>query len=280
MYDTLEKIGDSTIQHGVNNNRIYLMKLHKNDFPTIIKKIELLAAEKNYSKIFVKIPAWAINGFLADGYVKEANIPGFYNGKIDAYFFSKFIDPSRAIQDVESGTMVDKHIELALSKQGQYNESQKNTAFKLRMLNVDDISQLAKIYSKVFKSYPFPIFDEQYLKETMNNNVVYFGAFNDDKLVAASSAEMDLTAKNVEMTDFATSPDFSGNNLSLVLLREMETQMHKKKMKTFYTIARSYSAGMNITFARQDYKYAGTLINNTNIFGKIESMNVWYKSIV
>jgi hypothetical protein len=51
-------------------------------------------------------------------------------------------------------------------------------------------------------------------------------------------------------------------------------------MKLFYTIARSYSAGMNITFAKQDYKYTGTLINNTNIFGKIESMNVWYKLVV
>jgi hypothetical protein len=28
------------------------------------------------------------------------------------------------------------------------------------------------------------------------------------------------------------------------------------------------------------YLFAGTLTNNTNISGKIESMNVWYKSLV
>jgi len=36
---------------------------------------------------------------------------------------------------------------------------------------------------------------------------------------------------------------------------------------------------MNITFARNNYSFAGTLINNTNISGQIESMNVWYKAL-
>ncbi|HOM70936.1 MAG TPA: putative beta-lysine N-acetyltransferase, partial [Armatimonadota bacterium] len=50
-------------------------------------------------------------------------------------------------------------------------------------------------------------------------------------------------------------------------------------MKTAYTIARSLSYGMNITFAKQGYQYAGTLTNNTNICGHMESMNVWYKHL-
>jgi putative beta-lysine N-acetyltransferase len=81
------------------------------------------------------------------------------------------------------------------------------------------------------------------------------------------------------MTDFATNPEYSGNNLSLLLLRAMEEEMIIRKVKTVYTIARSYSKGMNITFAKQNYQYMGTLINNTNIAGNIENMNVWYKSI-
>ncbi len=105
------------------------------------------------------------------------------------------------------------------------------------------------------------------------------GVYLGNKLISASSAEMDVSAKNAEMTDFATDPDYAGNNLSLHLLREMEAEMRKRKMKTLYTIARSFSAAMNITFAKLDYKYTGTLVNNTNIFGKIESMNIWYKSL-
>jgi len=34
---------------------------------------------------------------------------------------------------------------------------------------------------------------------------------------------------------------------------------------------------MNITFSRMGYRYSGTLLNNTNISGRLESMNVWYK---
>jgi hypothetical protein len=37
---------------------------------------------------------------------------------------------------------------------------------------------------------------------------------------------------------------------------------------------------MNITFAKAGYAYGGRLHNNTNIAGNIESMNVWYKSLV
>lgn len=34
---------------------------------------------------------------------------------------------------------------------------------------------------------------------------------------------------------------------------------------------------MNVTFSKLNYNYGGTLINNTNISGDLESMNVWYK---
>ena len=37
--------------------------------------------------------------------------------------------------------------------------------------------------------------------------------------------------------------------------------------------------GMNITFAKQKYIFAGTLVNNTDISGGIESMNIWYKPL-
>jgi len=280
MYDVIEKIGKSTIQHGPNNNRIYLMKLHKDDYPKIVQKLDLLAAENNYTKIFAKIPAWAIDGFQADGFIKEASIPNFYDGKVDVYFFSKFIDHSRSIIDLQTRNAIDKYIGLALSKQDKPIVIQENPSFNLRILNEGDVSELTKTYWKVFRSYPFPIFEEEYLKKTMQENVLYFGIFKDEQLIAVSSAEMDVTAKNAEMTDFATIPEFAGNNLSLILLREMEAEMRKRKMKTLYTIARCYSAGMNITFAKMDYRYAGTLINNTDISDKIESMNVWYKSIV
>jgi hypothetical protein len=55
--------------------------------------------------------------------------------------------------------------------------------------------------------------------------------------------------------------------------------MRARNMKTPYTIARSASPGMNVTFVKSGYRYGGRVINNTNISGRIESMNVWYKHL-
>lgn len=50
-------------------------------------------------------------------------------------------------------------------------------------------------------------------------------------------------------------------------------------MKTAFTIARALSYPINATFARAGYAWAGTLVNNTNICGGFESMNVWYRAL-
>lgn len=81
------------------------------------------------------------------------------------------------------------------------------------------------------------------------------------------------------MTDFATLPEYRGNNFSVILLNKMEKEIEKQSYKLLYTIARAKSYSMNITFSKLGYFYGGTLINNTNIAGNIESMNVWYKKI-
>ena len=232
MYDTIEKLGQSTIQHGKSNNRIYLMKLSRNDLSTILESLKSLAAKNHYTKIFAKIPEWAKEKFQADGYTEEANIPNFYNGKTDVFFLSKFIDSARAKLESAAKEKIEKNIQLAQSKQGQPLTLQTHPDFTFKILADEDVLALTKLYELVFKSYPFPIFEPDYIRKTMRENIEYFGMYAGERLVAASSAEMDIASENVEMTDFATDPEFAGNNLSLYLLREMEAEMRKKKMKT------------------------------------------------
>lgn len=279
MYDKIEKIGQSTIQHGKSNDRIYLLKLNKSDYPAIIAELETIAAFNHYTKIFAKIPEWAIEEFQAKGYIKEAYIPNFFHGQQDVFFYSHFIDHSRSFLSADKRKEIDKNIRLAKSKREKFRNVSFKSEFIYRILDENDAYQLTEVYKTVFDSYPFPIFEADYLKETMADHIKYFGAFEGDKLIAASSAEMDKSGENAEMTDFATLPDYRGHSLSFILLREMEAEMRKHQIKTVYTIARSHSPGMNITFSKSGYLFAGTLINNTNIAGKIESMNVWYKNL-
>ncbi len=90
--DILETMGNSVVQHGPCNDRVYLMKLGKADYPEIVDHLDRLAADRGYSKIFAKIPADVLQGFKDEGYRLEATIPGFFPDGADACFLGKYLD--------------------------------------------------------------------------------------------------------------------------------------------------------------------------------------------
>jgi putative beta-lysine N-acetyltransferase len=276
MADVIEKLEtNAVIQHGKLNDRIYLMDAGGCYINRTIEKLNSIAEKNCYGKIFAKVPEWAGNKFEADGYLYEAKIPRFYKGEITGCFMAKFFSEKR-----EKNTDYDRSeqiLELAKSKKDNDSPEPLPKSCNLRILNEKDVDKIAALYDKVFKSYPFPINSPDYIRKTMNENFYYFGIFKGKILISVASAETYLIHGNAEMTDFATDPEFLGKNLSFFLLQAMEEDAAKRNIPTFFTIARSLSPGMNITFSKSGYKYAGTLINNTNICGKIENMNVWYK---
>lgn len=278
MQDRIETYGrGSLIQHGKKNNRVYLMKLNRKDFPEIIDYINILAREQSYTKIFCKVPYWATPSFLSSGFVVEAQIPLFYNNKEDVFFLSKFLNSDRLMR-IEHKKLEELTHQLLTVREFE-NTDRLKKGFDMLMLRSEHAEEAAGIYKQVFESYPFPIFDPEFIRANMKNDVQYYGVRWKGRLVALASAEIDRKGANAEMTDFATLHDFRGNKLSVILLSEMEQEMNKQHIHTLYTIARLNSPAMNRTFLRLHYKYAGTLIKNTNIAGTIESMNVLYKHI-
>lgn len=277
MPDIQETLGNSLIQHGPDSDRIYLMKLASVDAGTIVDQLDGLARERQYSKIFCKVPGDQVTRFQAAGYQQEALIPGFYQGQQDVAFMSRFVRPERGQLTTEQQARIDEVLSIAGQKADVPSTSP--CPDSLRPLTTTDAPGLARLYERVFPSYPFPITDPQYLRDTMATHIHYFGVFKNKELIAASSAETDPAGANAEMTDFATAPDQRGQGLALHLLRRMEQDLKDSGFQTLYTIARAVSVGMNATFARAGYRFAGTLVNNTQISGSIESMNVWYRSI-
>jgi len=276
MNDTIEIIGEgSVIQHGKENDRIYLMSL-KGDASVTIDKIKELAKSNGYSKIFCKIPKSTAPVFFANGYLLEAYIPKFYNKQEDVFFVSKFLNSDRLL-NIEKAQLLS--LNNLLSNKPERKTKKAINGYTARRLDKSDVEQITQIYRDVFVTYPFPIHNPGYILKTMEENIQYYGVEKDGKLVALSSAEKDINGGNAEMTDFATLSSHLGNNLSGLLLYIMENEMEKQGIKTLYTIARLDSIPMNKTFLRFGYEYSGTLIKNTNIAGKIESMNVYYKHI-
>lgn len=277
MEDIVETIGHgSIIQHGKLNDRIYLIKLDKKDCPGILDIISKIARDNKYTKIFCKSPDWAAPYFFAEGYITEAVIPEFYRKRESAFFLAKYLSSDRLL-GLETSHLRDLgHLfERAYSRE----KLSRDPAFQAMLLEPSDVDEITAIYKKVFLSYPFPIHDSSYILKTMKDNVRYYGIRRKRQLVAVASAEIDMEGKNAEMTDFATLTGFRGRKLGQRLLSRMEKEMKRLGIQTLYTIARLQSIPMNKVFLKHQYRYGGTLINNTNIAGKIESMNVYYKHI-
>jgi len=273
MTDVIDKIGHSMIQYGRNNQRIYLMKSSAEDLPGLLEKLDALAAKNNFSKIFAKVPESQQKLFLQNGYQVEASVPGLFNGQETGLFLGKYLIEERA-KEVHPDRVQDI---LAQAKAKQCLVSGLGAADGVsRPLFAEDMQQAADIYRQVFASYPFPIDDPDYLRSTMDH-IAYYGVWYEGQLVALSSAEIDYKNGNAEMTDFATLPEFEGKGFASLLLSRMEADMKDRQITSLYTIARAYSYGMNMTFAKNGYLFSGTLTNNTQISGGLESMNVWYK---
>jgi putative beta-lysine N-acetyltransferase len=277
--DSVEVIGSgSVIQHGKHNDRIYLMKLFPEDISLIFDALTDLTGKFAYSKIFCKVPKKLSPLFLAKGYILEAYIPRFFELKEDVLFLSKFLSSDRLL-NVQKTQLSDFSTLLQNGYAKKRNSRIKNETYDIKRLGHSDVSKITALYDKVFQTYPFPIYDPDYIHKTMKEQVHYYGAERDEELAAIASSEIDMEARNAEMTDFATHSSHLGNNLSVLLLEKMEKEMKKQGIGTLYTIARLNSLAMNKTFLRSEYQYSGTLINNTNIAGNIESMNVYYKHV-
>ncbi len=278
MTDDIVHFKHSLLQHGTSNDRVYLMKVDERDLPEVIERAETLAAQHGYSKLFTKVPATLESAFLAHGFIEEARVPGLFGGELEGVFLSRFVDPRRGKE--QFAATVHEVLDAAHAKPTvSFTDAELPDGYSSQLLGPQDAEEMAALYNVVFESYPFPIHDPNYLRQTMDEDVIYHGIRHHDALVAVSSSEMNVAAQHVEMTDFATHPDQRGAGLAGFLLEEMEQDMRRRGIRTAFTIARAYSFGMNITFSKHGYRFTGTLVNNTQIFGQLESMNIWYKAL-
>ncbi len=277
MTDRIETFGSSTIQHGKHSDRIYLMKLAGQDLPGLLPYLEDLAVEQGYSKIFAKVPGDRQEPFRRRGYHPEATVPDFYRGELDVHFMGKYFSSERRREP--KPRQVAEVLQRSDDKRAEPEAQLLPAGYLWRQLTPDDAEAMAAVYRIVFATYPFPIHDPAYLRSTMAGHIRYQGILKGTRLVAIASAELDRPGGNAEMTDFATLPEERGHGLANVLLARLEQAAAREGIITAFTIARAYSFGMNITFAKSGYTFGGTLTRNTQIAGELESMNVWYKRL-
>lgn len=234
------------------------------------------ASENGLDKIWLKSKTGHMKTFTSAGMKLEASIPGYYKGKETALIFSLYLSNHRQTPSNAGGKeLIDKAVSRAKERTVKRTLPE---AITLKWGQKKHCPALARLYSKVFTTYPFPVFDPDYLKSTIDQDSTYYiTAWHNQDLIAASSAEINRPQQNAEMTDFATLPKWRGHGLASFLLAEMESRLEGERFRCLYTLARSSSIGMNSVFANAGYVYHGVLINNCNIGEDFEDMNVWSK---
>ena len=275
--DVILHRGDSVIQHGHFNNRIYIMKLAPADIHDIIRYADDLARKEGYTKIFIKVPESSVEVFASDGYVSEATVPFFYRGDEPAVFMGKYLDPKR--KDIPDATVMASVLSDAFSHAGERTPYTVPAGFSVMHAHAGDADDISALFRTVFTTYPFPIDDPDYVRKTMQGSIRYFVMKKSHLLAAVASCEIDAENLNAEVTDFATGPLFRGRGFASLLLQSMETELKKEGIRLACTICRAGFGPINTVFAGAGYEFGGMLPNNTNICGTVESMNVRYKKL-
>ncbi len=277
MFDTIEKIGSARVQHGENNKRIFLTDVGQEDLDTLIHTVETIAKNNLYEKIVGRVPEWGLEPFLERGYRVEAKIPNMFKGDTSGFFVANYINRERASCCQKEMTIIEsvKSIAYASTKSNETSIALPSE-FKLKKLETKDMETLVKLHTKAFKSYPFPIFDKAYLLDCLEKKIEFFGLYDKENLVISTAIKLNEEDGNIEIIDFATHPDYRGQNLYYYLVEAIKIKAKKNKYRSIFSTVRSKSYGLNITFCQQGFHCGGTLINQTRVLSEIESMNVWY----
>lgn len=258
------------------NRRLKILDYTVTDFSAMTERLVWLAKHNKFDKIFVKARKRDFQKFLSHGYVMEGVLRYYFNGE-DAYILSRFSSKARAMSKglLDEAQMIEDLI----------YHTEKKTIGKLEpgiqivTATYEQIPQLAFIYRNIFETYPSPLKNPDYIKSAMDRDCLYKLAILNGEAVAAASVEINRKHSNAEMTDCATIPQARGKGLMQHLLLALERDLKGMGIKTSFTFCRATSMSMNKVFFRLDYEYSGRLINNCDIFGSFEDMNIWVKKL-
>lgn len=258
------------------NRRVKVLNF-AGDISGICERIDYLARENGFDKIFVKARADQWQQFLIHGYMLEGIILHYFDGE-DAFVVSRFLSQAR----VSSPTLIEEAelIQSLMATPRNPKPLVPPPGYTISVANEEDIPAIALLYSHVFASYPAPLTMPDFLLSTMRRNVVYMIIKDPQgQVVSAASADIDARHANAEMTDCATFPAERGKGLMAMALASLEGILRERGIKCAYTMARATEAAMNKVFHNLSYDYCGRLINNCDISGGFEDINIWSKSL-
>lgn len=267
---------NAEVEISVYNKRLTILNysfLTNEGILDLANLIENLCSKYDLGKAWGKIRRKDLELYTSQGFTAEAYIDNFFIEE-DAVICAKYFNDKRKLS-LTSQRNQEVLERLDLIQITEYTP-EVPAGYSFKIAEAHDMEAVSSLLSLVFETYPYPI-DLTYLLSTIEHTVYGLVYNPEGALAAAASAETNAEFKNAEMTDFATSPNERGKGLAPFILYNLEKVLQEHEYRTVYTIARSSSFSMNKVFKSAGYHYTGTLINNCNIAGGFEDMNVWCK---
>lgn len=259
------------------NQRIKILQYTATNFSKMIMKIRWIAEANGFDKIFCMASRQEWQKFLRYGYVLEAVIKYYLNGE-DAYIMSKFRSQERL---TSVNLMEEIHLieEIMTYDNKDSQERPLGPTFKIRMASNADIQNLILLYQEIFETYPSPLIHNDYFESIFQKDSIFALCEENGQIIAAASAELSPQHKAAELTDCATRKSARGLGIMTHILKFLEVELKKRDYHCAYTMARGRSYGMNNVFYRLNYEFLGRLINNCDIYGTYEDMNIWANNL-
>ncbi|RBW67705.1 putative beta-lysine N-acetyltransferase [Bacillus taeanensis] len=249
---------------------------YRGNLAAIAEKVKALSKHYAFSKIIWKAREHDWPTLMQQGYVLEGIFKHYFNGD-HAYSMCCYLEQSR--KNSNHWLKEDEIITNIYGLDIQGEQSNLNEDYIIRHGTLKDVQQLSVLYDTVFKVYPTPMNEPDYLKKIIKEGTVFYAAEYKGKIISAASAEINYTYHNAELTDCATYIEHRKNGLMKHLILQLEKELKKKQIYCAYSLSRALSFGMNQVFYQLGYQYNGRLINNCYIFDKLEDMNVWVKDL-
>ncbi len=268
---------EATIFLDQYSQRIRILSYRATDFEQLILRLRRLAEANGFDKIICMATHDDWQSFLRFGYVLEAVVKYFHTGE-DAFVVSKF----RSQERLTSASLMEEILlieKLMAAPAGSSKARPLPDGHSIRAAEHDDIPELIQLYGEIFESYPSPLLHPSYLETVFQKDTLFAVCCANGRIVAAASAELHHDDLAAELTDCATRPEARGLGLMTHILRHLELELKGRGYVCAYTMARARSYGMNNVFWHLGYEFMGRLVNNCDIFGAYEDMNIWVRDL-
>lgn len=242
---------------------------------SVINHFHQLEQNQNINKIIVYTLPENVEFLEKNGFDQEGEISHFFFGK-DGYILTKYKEDFR--KKSTSLEVNKKVMDLVKKDNKVFSNIELGEEFQIQLATKNEIIPLSSLYKKVFRYYPTHVHNPEYINKVISQTYFFVVILHQDKLISAASAIINPKYKNAEITDCATDPDYRGKSLMYHIILEIEKELRKRDIPTFYSLTRAQSFGMNLTVKRLGYQYGGTLINNCIIYSGFEDMNIWTKT--